>query len=189
MGNLLRKCSQLQDLESAQAHISYHQKVVETLPIRMRMEEAHTRRFRPISPVKVLSSFLGSPVKESFVASKEILSDSFLKTAPTMLPPSRVPSRTSSQHKPAEASLRNKMTLVDVRTADDRNSITDLEKIFSAYMVALRSRSGNVVGKVLRGRGSADELAVNELYNILGKHSFFNLLFFDHLLFYSRGSL
>ena len=169
MGNLLRKCSQPQDLESAQAHISYHQKIVETLPIRMRVEEAQTRRFRPLSPVKVLSNFLGSPVKESFTTSKDIINDSFAKPTPTMLPPGRVPQRSSSQNKPAEASSRGKMTLVDVTTTDGRDSIGHLEKTFSAYSVALRSRGGNVVGKVLRGRASADELAVNELYNTLGK--------------------
>ena len=42
-----------------------------------------------------------------------------------------------------------------------------LEDTFAAYIVALRSRSGNVVGRVLRSRTSADELDVNELYNTL----------------------
>ena len=42
-----------------------------------------------------------------------------------------------------------------------------LEDTLTAYTLALRSRSGNVVGKVLQARTSADELAVNELYNAL----------------------
>lgn len=42
-----------------------------------------------------------------------------------------------------------------------------LEDTLTAYILALRSRSGNVVGKVLQARTSADELTVNELYNAL----------------------
>ena len=96
MGNLLRSCNRPQDLESAQAHISHHQKIVETLPIRIRSEEAQVRRFRPLSPVKVLSNFLGSPIKDSFVASKEFIGDPFSKEMSAMLPPNRLPVRSSS---------------------------------------------------------------------------------------------
>ncbi len=42
-----------------------------------------------------------------------------------------------------------------------------LEETFATYMLALRSRRGNVVGKILRSRAFAGELAVNELYNVL----------------------
>ena len=47
------------------------------------------------------------------------------------------------------------------------NPLALLEDTSVAYIVALRSRSGNVVGKILRSRAMADELAVNELYNAL----------------------
>lgn len=45
-----------------------------------------------------------------------------------------------------------------------------LEATFSAYMIAIRSRSGNIVGRVLRARDRADQAAVNELYNVLLDH-------------------
>ena len=45
------------------------------------------------------------------------------------------------------------------------NPLVRLEETFTGYIAALQSRKGNVVGKVLRGRGNADELAVNALYN------------------------
>lgn len=58
--------------------------------------------------------------------------------------------------------------LVEASGAKIKDTFGLLEDTFAAYVVALRSRSGNVVGKVLRGRAGADELVVNELYNVLG---------------------
>lgn len=46
-----------------------------------------------------------------------------------------------------------------------KSSLVLLEDTFSAYISALRSRSGNVVGKLLQTRKQTDELIVNELYN------------------------
>ena len=48
-----------------------------------------------------------------------------------------------------------------------KSSLDLLEDTFHAYITALRSRSGNVVGKLLQTRAQTDELAVNELYNAL----------------------
>lgn len=42
-----------------------------------------------------------------------------------------------------------------------------LEQTFAAYALALQSRSGNIVGRTLRGRDNVDRSSVNELYNIL----------------------
>lgn len=61
----------------------------------------------------------------------------------------------------------SKVNLVDSCQDSYKSPIVLLEDTFAAYVVALRSRSGNVVGRVLRSRASADELEVNELYNIL----------------------
>lgn len=67
----------------------------------------------------------------------------------------------------ADSHLSNKVTLVETAAEAYRSPLALLEDTFTAYIVALRSRSGNVVGKVLRSRATADELIVNELYNIL----------------------
>jgi hypothetical protein len=45
------------------------------------------------------------------------------------------------------------------------NPLVRLEETFTGYVAALQSRKGNVVGRVLRSRGNADELAINALYN------------------------
>ena len=75
---------------------------------------------------------------------------------------------------PVKASLdladnhpNNKVTLVETAAETHKSPLALLEDTFTAYVVALRSRSGNVVGRVLRSRATAEELIVNELYNIL----------------------
>ena len=67
----------------------------------------------------------------------------------------------------ADNHLSNKVTLVETVAETHKSPLALLEDTFTAYMVALRSRSGNVVGRVLRSRATAEELIVNELYNIL----------------------
>lgn len=58
--------------------------------------------------------------------------------------------------------------------AEDRpiNPLVRLEETFTGYIAALHSRKGNLVGKVLRGRGAVDELAVNALYNAFIENPF-----------------
>ena len=67
----------------------------------------------------------------------------------------------------ADNYLNNKVTLVETAAEIHKSPLALLEDTFTAYVVALRSRSGNVVGRVLRSRATAGELIVNELYNIL----------------------
>ena len=45
------------------------------------------------------------------------------------------------------------------------NPLVRLEETFTGYVAALQLRKGNIVGRVLRSRGNADELAINALYN------------------------
>ena len=63
--------------------------------------------------------------------------------------------------------LNSRVTVVDSTNEAFKSPLVLLEDTFIAYVVALRSRTGNVVGKVLRSRAAADDLAVNELYNTL----------------------
>lgn len=85
-----------------------------------------------------------------------------------MLRPTATRFRSDDVQSADENASDNNATLVEAKGAKIKDTFGLLEDTFAAYVVALRSRSGNVVGKVLRGRAGADELAVNELYNILG---------------------
>ncbi|MCJ1435203.1 hypothetical protein MMC27_004575 [Xylographa pallens] len=164
LGNLQRMHHLPQTAEAAQAHISYHQKVVEGLPVKATTQENQIRRFRPVSPVKALSNFLSGSSKEVESYTKERATG--ILDGPTMLPPVRLSSKSDSNRRPSDE-VNNKVTLISAGQSTKRNSLALLEDTFNAYMVSLRSRSGNVVGKVLRGRAGADELVVNELYNTL----------------------
>ena len=160
MSNLQRLHHQPQTAESAQAHICFHQKVVETLSMRTTSDESQPRRFRPVSPVKALSNFLSNSGKELSSHTKPRPVGPL--DAPVMAPPVR-----SSSHRRPSDEVNSKVTMVGASSLDGKDSLAHLEATFTAYIVSLRSRSGNVVGKVLRGRASADELLVNELYNTL----------------------
>lgn len=86
-----------------------------------------------------------------------------MRNIPLIPPPT--PAKTSPGT--AENHLNSKVTLVETAAETYKSPLALLEDTFTAYVVALRSRSGNVVGRVLRSRATADELLVNELYNIL----------------------
>lgn len=86
-----------------------------------------------------------------------------MRIIPSIPPPT--PAKTSPDS--ADNHLNNKITLIETAAEAYKSPLALLEDTFTAYVVALRSRSGNVVGKILRSRATADELLVNELYNIL----------------------
>ena len=84
-----------------------------------------------------------------------------------IIPPIPPPTPAKTSPDSADNHLNNKITLIETAAETYKSPLALLEDTFTAYVVALRSRSGNVVGKVLRSRATADELLVNELYNIL----------------------
>jgi len=68
---------------------------------------------------------------------------------------------------------------VDLRSsvrADEkpRNPLVRLEETFTGYISALLVRKGNIVGRVLRNRSAADELAINAVYNTFIENPFDN---------------
>lgn len=87
-----------------------------------------------------------------------------MKEIPPIPPPKQIEPRSEGQARPVPV---DKVTVIggDGNRAPD--PLAGLELTFNAYVIALRSRSGNVVGRILRNRAAADELLVNELYNIL----------------------
>ncbi|KAK3687130.1 hypothetical protein LTR37_019123 [Vermiconidia calcicola] len=123
----------------------------------------------PKSPRKLLSSFLSStgPGSQPPAFLKKDLPPlppptrlpNVQSANSTMLPPSR-DSRPSSKDQPTPNSLNSMRS-----TERLANPIKKLEDTLSTYMLALQARKGNIVGRSLKMRATADELAVNELYN------------------------
>lgn len=152
-------------------HLMSNQKIAESLLTYMPSEESQTRsRFRPISPVKALSSLLGGMSREQVSYNKlSNIHEIDLKRP-------GLPTRSSTQNvltkqpkMPILTAGSGRTDQHGIKTTDstDHESFSQLENTLGTFVVALHSRCGNVVGKVIRNRVNADELAVNELYNAL----------------------
>lgn len=139
------------------------------IPARRHDEASRLRNFRPISPVKMLSNLLGGgSAGQTGSPNKAFDGAPILKNVPLMRPPVSSSHQNERTFTIEEKHASSKVTLVDSMGPSARDPLALLEDTFAAYLVALRSRSGNVVGRILRSRAGADELVVNELYNSLG---------------------
>lgn len=119
-------------------------------------------RLRPVSPVKALSNFFGSSTKLSqYLIPPPAAGDGPSSPSPT----GRQPNVATKES--ADDGARGRFTVVDSADTPLSGSMFQLETTFNTYIVALHCRAGNIVGRALRQREGADELAVNELYNTL----------------------
>lgn len=163
---MLRVHHQSQSHGIADLSIAFHRNILNTLPIRGQEDDARGRGFRPISPVKLLSNFLNNGLSsQPGTPSKQREDHPVMKNIPRMLPP--LPSNDTSKSSADSLSITDKIASIQANVMETKDTLALLEETLASYVIALRSRSGNVVGRVLRGRAAADELAVNELYNTL----------------------
>ncbi|KAF7591224.1 hypothetical protein BBP40_001829 [Aspergillus hancockii] len=133
------------------------------------------RTFRPPSPSKLLSSLLGGgPSRESTPSAKTPSSATLLGEFPKMPPPRANLSRSNTLPSvfPGKEDRKEdspiKISVVGTTSSNGSDSpFSILEQTFAAYVLALQSRSGNIVGRTLRGRDNVDRSEVNELYNVL----------------------
>ncbi|KAI7521083.1 hypothetical protein KC331_g19920, partial [Hortaea werneckii] len=126
---------------------------------------------RPKSPRKLLSSLL-SPTGSGFSHQAPALNRKDLPPLPpasqvrpaTAGAPSLKPSSREGkpQGRPPSKSIASTMS-----TEKLTGSMKRLEDTLLTFLLALQHRKGNIVGRSLKMRGLADELAVNELYNTL----------------------
>lgn len=164
MGDLVRLQKQPQNSFLIQSQISYNTIVLAAMPLRKPQEDTRSRIFRPISPVKMISNLLNTgQASQPATPSRHRHDVPPMRNIPSIPPPT--PAKISPD--PADFHSNNKVTLVEAAAETYKSPLALLEDTFTAYVFALRSRSGNVVGKVLRSRATADELLVNELYNTL----------------------
>ena len=150
---------------------------LQSLDLKIAVDEQETgsqsplrERSRSKSPKKLFSTFLSSTGPGS-------QPPTFLKKdLPPLPPPSRLPSFPPSQTALKPPSRESRPSSKDQPTrsmASMRSTehlgrpMKKLEDTLSTYMLALQARKGNIVGRNLKMRASAGELAVNELYNSL----------------------
>ena len=168
MGSIVKIRNKPQNQLSAASQVVSHRNILNATPIRMQDDGSRTRTLRPISPVKMISNLLGGvSLNHPSSPSKVISNAPNLKNVSSMGPPVFPRPEPEKSYQIDEKQSNNKVTVVAKNLQDVKDPLALMEDTFTAYVVALHSRSGNVVAKVLRGRAAADELIVNELYNIL----------------------
>ena len=164
---MLRVHHQSQSHGIADLSVNLHRNILTFLPIREQADDSRGRGFRPISPVKLLSNFLNNGLSsQPSTPCKQREDYPVMRDIPRMLPP--LPSSTENGDSSGDKlSINDRQATIQANVTETRDSLALLEDTLTTYIVALRSRSGNIVGRVLRGRNAADKLAVNELYNTL----------------------
>lgn len=153
------------------SRVPYHRDVLQSLPLHKQTHESRIRGFRPISPVKLISNFLNAGMGLPSHSPQKFYGDSpaLSSLAPKLRPlPLSLRFKSDESQSLRENLANGKVAGIETNGEKAKTTLTLLEDTFGAYISALRLRSGNVMGKVLRGRVGADELVVNELYNILG---------------------
>ena len=154
---------------TAKRQIAFDASILRSLPLQVHRQDSKHKSFRPKSPVKLLSNLLGSSTSQGTEPKANRSLASFDTGAPALLIPTfgqgtMSESRASNPNQPPE---QTRIAMVDNNTANYKSPLELLESTLFTYVMSLRSRSGNVVGKLLQSRVSADELTVNDLYNVL----------------------
>ncbi|KAK5131612.1 hypothetical protein LTR08_000799 [Meristemomyces frigidus] len=159
-----------------------HAEILSSIDLQIRAEDGDSetqsgvreRVQRPRSPRKMLSTFLSStgPGSQPPAFMRKDLPPlpppvQATRNQPTNMAPPRPPlSRESSR--PSSKDQARPKSIASMHSTDQlRNPMKKLEGTLSTYMLALQHRKGNIVGRSLKMRGLADDLAVNELYNSL----------------------
>ncbi|KAJ6119721.1 Protein of unknown function DUF3507 [Penicillium sp. IBT 18751x] len=132
-----------------------------------------SRSFRPPSPTKLISNLLGGS-RDNVPTLKTPNSASLLGEFPKMPPPrpqhsrsNTVPSTFPIKDKEREDSPSKSPGAGATALKGPESQLGSLEQTFAAYVLSLQSRSGNILGRMLRARDHADRAPVNELYNVL----------------------
>ncbi|KAI5303921.1 hypothetical protein KEM56_007052 [Ascosphaera pollenicola] len=128
---------------------------------------------RPKSPSKLLSGIWGgSSSKDQSSDPKSPVAENI--SAPAMDVPSISPGLTPQTDTPRSLTPKHFTktnasfsSLSKLRPDSQQDPLLALEQTFTAYIICLRSRRGNIVGRILLSRKQADPVEVNELYNIL----------------------
>ncbi|KAF2129302.1 hypothetical protein P153DRAFT_396590 [Dothidotthia symphoricarpi CBS 119687] len=158
----------------SEAYLFRNHQILKSLNVQFnQVEDTQYSKSRPNSPVKMLSGFFnGSIGREGGSRSRLHRSPHTLGDIPRMPPPSQPASARPHSHdgelsRPTSSS-RSLNFGANGHTTD---SLTKLEESLSNMTMALLARKGNIVGRSVRARAVADELAVNELYNSLLENS------------------
>lgn len=158
----LKSLNSFQNATLASAIVEANEAIHQTLEFRTALQTKNPRGFRPPSPTKLLANWWSGgrePISRVDTANTS--------TAGPIFPPPQLLFSRHEQLEQYEDDLNTKIKSVGSESTATKDSLHQLEQTFTAYVLALRSRRGNIVGRSLRGRSAADQVAVNDLYNTL----------------------
>ncbi|KAL9014134.1 MAG: hypothetical protein Q9173_001225 [Seirophora scorigena] len=156
--------AELESQPSALSQLSFHREVLHALPMPRTSDLSESRSLRPLSPIKLVSNLFGGSYNPAGTPARWRNQALEIREIPPIPPPKPIKSAAGDQ---PVASEMDRVTLLGAKQDVVLNPFEWLELTHNAYVLALLSRSGNVVGRTLRNRAAADELEVNELYNAL----------------------
>ncbi|KAF1994451.1 hypothetical protein P154DRAFT_527085 [Amniculicola lignicola CBS 123094] len=169
LGNFFQLRNNIKNPALAGAYLSRNLQILKALRYQTESnEDGQSLKSRPHSPVKMLSSlFSGSVGKEGGTRKLQrnapTLGD-IHRTAPPLQPsPTRLHSRDGELSRPTSSNR----TVGFNNNATPTDSLAKLEETLATLILSLHARKGNIVGRSVRARAVADDLAVNEVYNSL----------------------
>ena len=119
------------------------------------------------SPTKLLASIWGGTSTKENNNEKSIKPTSLLGNS-LSLKASVVP---PSPPQPTKVNIERSDSRVKIVANGSKDTLdvvlAHLEQTFTAYILSIRSRAGNIVGKSLRSRELTDQVATDDLYNLL----------------------
>ncbi|OXV06438.1 hypothetical protein Egran_05792 [Elaphomyces granulatus] len=168
--NLLLSLNHPQNPALTEPMISSNFEILRQIAGHLLVQAKVPRGFRPPSPSKLISTLWGGvQSKDQLPLSKNpnpvpVLGD-IPRISPLKLNPAR-PATSPSATIPCDETA-SKVLVVGPQEIEQNDRLRLLDQTFSAYVLALRSRGGNIVGRTLRARGNADKTMINELCNVL----------------------
>ncbi|CAI6277076.1 unnamed protein product [Periconia digitata] len=169
LGNFFQARNTIKNPSLAEAYLSRNQQILKSLRLQLESNgEDQEGKSRPQSPVKMLSSFFSASVGKEGSRRLQRNPPSALGDIPKMTPPSQsTPARTHSRDGEHSRPTSSNKTTGSNTSASQMDPLAKLEDTMITFMLALHARKGNIVGRSVRARSTADELAVNEVYNSL----------------------
>jgi hypothetical protein len=167
LGNFFQSRNNIKYPALTEAYLFRNRQILKSLKLQLgEVAEGQDDKSRPHSPVKMLSNFFGSSVRDSGpkkIQRNPVSMGDIPRIAPPPLQPTRAHSRDGELSRPTSS---NKTIGVNANVTPT-DSLVKLEETLATLILALHARKGNIVGRSVRARVVADELLVNELYNSL----------------------
>ncbi|KAK8191532.1 hypothetical protein IWZ00DRAFT_507393 [Phyllosticta capitalensis] len=170
VGIYMQMRNQIRNPDLTGVFLQRNQQILNSLKVRTQAQEEESPALERTgsgrgSPVKMLSSLFGGSMRDYGSSRRLHRPTPSLGEIPRLPPAPPSPHRSTSRPSSRDDATTSKTSLALPDLAND--PLFKLEDTLAAYVLALHARKGNVVGRTIRNRANADELAVNELYNSL----------------------